>query len=184
MNDFSSRVPYALPDNRADAIEALAEILDIPLPEVSGDGTSTLQALAGTILYRNLEQRERNEVMSAIRRQSPRLQGLLLDRALNPTFVNPSWGMWSMTTEELQQLIERNERFQRLVTVTGANPGYVGGAASVWHMVKTGAQASNVAGAAASLVILGASEMSAMELNNARDEMMNRMKPANANADY
>lgn len=183
MSDFSERVPYELPHSKREAIAQLADILDIPMPELQGDGTSTLQAMCATIMFRHLDRFEEREALELINSQHPRVAMHLRTRALDP-HVNPDWGVWSLTREEIDAAIASNERFLSIVGFWGLNPGQGGAAISVWRMLKTGITQGNAATLAASLLILGASELSEDHLERLRRERLNRLRPANENARY
>lgn len=184
MANFSERVAYVLPSNTREAISQLADVLDIPMPELEGDSTSTLQAMCGTILYRHLDSKEQIEVMRLIERQHPRVAMRLRALALHVTYVNPDWGVWSLSGEEIEAAIAGHEKFQRMSTVLSMNPGHLASARGVWSIVANGATRTNVATLAAGLIMLGITEMSAAHLDKLRQERLNRLKPANENSDY
>lgn len=184
MSEFSDRIAYALPHNKLEAISQLAEILGIPMPELLGDGTTTLQAMCGTILFRHLEQRERDKAWALIQMQHPRVRMRLGHLALQTKYVNPEWGVWSLSREEIEEAIAGHERFQRITTVFSLNPGHLATAHGVWDLAINGASRANALTLAAGAIVLGTTEMSASQLEKLRKERLNRLKPANENADY
>ncbi|WKE66431.1 hypothetical protein PVT67_04035 [Gallaecimonas kandeliae] len=95
-------LPYHLPTDAKGQLRELAKIISIPQPVIESSGPEAIDAICATILYRHLGQAQRQEAMALIRALPNRqLTGILITRALDTTFVNPQWGMWSLTNKEL-----------------------------------------------------------------------------------
>jgi len=91
-----SDLPYYLPVDPQGQLRELAKILNIPLPLAKAGGPLAADALSATILFRHLNQAQRQEALS-----SRELRGRLVTKAVDTTFVNPKWGVWSLTSDEL-----------------------------------------------------------------------------------
>ena len=98
----SSDLPYFLPVDTDGQLRELAKILNIPLPLEMKEGPLAVEALSATILFRHLNQAQRQEALKLMESlQSRELRGKLVTKALDTTFVNPKWGIWSLTNDEL-----------------------------------------------------------------------------------
>ncbi|MBT0110521.1 hypothetical protein J4H72_22900 [Vibrio alginolyticus] len=98
-----SSLPYNLPSNEQEQLRILAKIIGFKPELLVGAGKVEVDAICSMILYRHLSQKQRVDAMKLIRSVSNRaLMGKLVTGALDTTFVNPQYGMWSMTEKELQ----------------------------------------------------------------------------------
>jgi len=97
-----NNLPYILPSNRKEQLRVLSQIVGIPISFVENGGEKEVNALCGAILYRHLDRHQRIEALSLIRDLSNKpLLGKLVTVAIEPTYVNINWGIWSFTREEL-----------------------------------------------------------------------------------
>lgn len=97
-----SDLPYHLPTDALGQLRELAKIIDVPFPLALSGGSLAADAVSATILFRHFDQAQRHEALKLFAELSSRqLRGLLLTRALDTAFVNPKWGVWSLTNEEL-----------------------------------------------------------------------------------
>jgi hypothetical protein len=65
-------------------------------------GADELDALAATMLYRHLGHQLKFKAMTMITNlKNKRLVSRLRALAIDTTYVNPQWGIWSLTKEEL-----------------------------------------------------------------------------------
>lgn len=87
---------------------------------MEGGGEHALEAMRATILYRHMDARQRYAAMRSIRTLPSReLEGLLVGKALNTTFINPHWGKWSLTNEELANDIAFHEAVDTFGSIIG-----------------------------------------------------------------
>lgn len=113
-------LPYNFSSCIHDQLNALADILKIPQHLVQGAGEDEVNAMVATILYRHLDRMERIQAMRDIRAvQSRPLMGKLIDRALQPTHINTSWGLWSLTNDELSAFISSREKIKKYASAIG-----------------------------------------------------------------
>lgn len=116
----SEDLPYHLPTTTSDQLRELAKILDVPFDLVKSTGEQGLAAMCATIMYRHLDRRQRYEAMEVIRSlDSKDLVNRLQTKAIDTTFVNKRWGVWSMTNEELLEDQDFHELFQDIGAVAG-----------------------------------------------------------------
>ncbi|WP_166268149.1 hypothetical protein [Marinobacter caseinilyticus] len=128
-----SNLPYHLPKNSKGQSRELGKILRIPSSVIEDGGDQAIEAICATILYRHLDQVQRREAMALIKSlPSRQLQGLLMARVLD-TMVNPQWGLWSLTTEELIA----DETFHNNVATIGGTLGVTVSAMGSKDLIKT-----------------------------------------------
>lgn len=166
-------LPYSMLSNKPDLqLKLLAEILGIPKSAVSGGGKPEVNAMVGTILYRHLDHIERMNVMEAIRSLPNRaLQGRLITLVVDTTYVNPQWGMWSLTNEELLLDQRFHSRLDRLASKAGLT---ISGLGLVEILKKVKEQRKIGPELVATLVIWGAVYVNAQELEQTENEIRNR----------
>lgn len=116
LNDL----PYDFPQKPQDQLNTLADILGIPRHKVKDGGDSEIDAMIGVILYRHLDPVQRQIAMRDIRAVGSRsLMGDLIDKALQTTFVNKNWGLWSLTNSELSEYKETRETISKYASAIG-----------------------------------------------------------------
>lgn len=97
-----SDLPYTFPKTTQGQLDLLADVLEIPRYMVKDGDEAMLDAMVGTILYRHLDRHQKMFAMKSIRELESRpLMGQLVNKATTPALVNPKWGMWSLTNDEL-----------------------------------------------------------------------------------
>ncbi|PAU81787.1 hypothetical protein CK501_01140 [Halovibrio salipaludis] len=95
-------LPYELPETPRRKIGVLAEIVDIPRTRfLDVSDKDALKALSGLILYRHLDRQKEREVNRHWATLPQPLQ-MSLRKQRNFALVNPNWGIWSLSTEELE----------------------------------------------------------------------------------
>ncbi|TOB32477.1 hypothetical protein CGK08_22095, partial [Vibrio parahaemolyticus] len=157
--------------NQADALKSLAKILNIPLHLVQGDPVKVSQAMSGTIMYRQLDRNARQQVMAIIHGlSSGPLKSCLITRCTD-VLVNPQWGEWSLTTEELTEILKFHNDFNRWSSILGANPGAYGAGGAAWSIIKQGASSGNIAVLIASIALVGIHEFSYSEMQKYTAEL-------------
>jgi hypothetical protein len=171
-NEVKSR--YSLPNNATEALKSLAEVLKIPTHKLIGDKERIVITMSGVILYRHLNRRDKMSVMQMIQDLShPPLQNELRVKCLD-SIVNPKWAEWSLTNEELKEVLDFHNEFNRWSSLLGANPGAYGVGGSVWSIAKTGASKGNVVVLIASLMLIGVHEFSFKETQKYSNELERR----------
>lgn len=134
----TSDLPYYLPTTTAEQLRYLARVLSIPERLIANGGEHELEAMSATILYRHMDARQRYAAMTSIRSLPNReLEGLLVRKALNTTFVNPQWGVWSLTTEELERDIAFHSALETVAAVLGVSFSVTSGKDIVNEIYKT-----------------------------------------------
>jgi len=174
MNTKQVNLRYSLPNNSNEAIKYLANILKIPSHKLVGDNDKIVIAMSGAILYRHLNRLDKMSVMKMIQNLShPQLQNELRVKCLDP-FVNPQWAEWSLTNEELKEVLDFHNQLNRWSSLLGANPGAYGVGGSVWSIVKQGASTGNKTVLIASLILMGIHEFSYNETQKYSNELERR----------
>lgn len=167
-----SSLPYQLPKSTQQKIMHLSKITSIPINLLQGGGETEIEAISAMILYRHMDRLQRIEAMTLIKSVSNRaLMGHLVTKTLDTTFVNPQWGIWSLTNEELLKDIKFHGDFDSFM-------GYVGVSASVlgmkdlikdiWNAKKLGKKHWVL------IVIWMSIAFNKTELNKAQTELSNR----------
>ncbi|WP_036799448.1 hypothetical protein [Photobacterium marinum] len=113
-------LPYRLPKTTQEQLTKLAQITSIPKNLLVGAGEKEVEAICYMILYRHLNQHQRGDGMKAIRSVKKRaLVGELINRTLDTTFVNPQWGIWSLTNDELKADIKSHSQLNTMASMLG-----------------------------------------------------------------
>ena len=164
MSEYLNLLPYETPDSQKEAALMLADIVDIPEGVVPKDAdyNQVVAAIAGLVLYRHLETHQRREVMQTIDqfKHSHRPFYGQLQGKVALVIAQPRWERWSLTNDELDEIVEFHRSFGRFSAVAGINPGAYGVGASVWQMIVHGATKGNVVGFVASAILVGVGEAS------------------------
>src|SRR5690625_1111419 len=116
MSSYRDAIPQVLPHSTQEALRRLAEILRINPAHKKGGDEDLIELMCGVILYLHLDGQHQQEIMRRIY-DLPRgpLQGLLVTRVTD-VIVNRNWGVWSLPTQELQDL----QDFRKVVSAVGA----------------------------------------------------------------
>jgi len=124
----SKYLPYNLPQSKSEQLKVLARITNLQPAIIKNAGEEELQAISGVILHRHLDRFQKIEVWKLIRKIGKRnrpLEGKLTDLILN-TKVNPQWGIWSLTNEELladQQFHDAINTYASWIGITASAQG-------------------------------------------------------------
>lgn len=115
MTDYFKHLPHVLPRNHQEAANRLGLMLKIPLAHLVNANENLVETLSGVVLYRHLDRMEKEGVMRSIYALPNRqLQGILVGKVTD-VIVNPSWGLWSLTTEELLKKKDSHQAFDNWV---------------------------------------------------------------------
>ena len=170
----NSPLPYNLPKNEREALNYLAKILNVPARHVKGDAVKISKALAGTLMYRQLDRIKRREVIQSIHSlQNGHLKSILFVKCTD-VLVNPQWGEWSLTNEELTKLLSFHNALNRWSSLLGANPGAYGIGGSAWSIIKQGAGTGNIVVLICSIALMGVHEFSYRETQKYSNELGRR----------
>lgn len=128
MKDVKKGTPYQLPKNITEQVTFLAKVLDIKAHFLVGAGNLEVEAMCFTILYRHLNPLQRREAMKTIRAiNNKALSAKLLTKALDTTFINPRWGVWSLTNKELLERINNLEKWADFTSQIGIGASFFSG---------------------------------------------------------
>ncbi|MGF1879288.1 hypothetical protein L4D77_29020 [Photobacterium frigidiphilum] len=165
-------LPYRLPKTTREQLTKLAKITSIPNNLLVGAGEKEVEAICYMILYRHLSQHQRIEGMKAIRSVKKRaLMGDLIRRTLDTTFINPQWGIWSLTNDELKADIKSHTQLNTMASMLG----FGASAASIKDIVKKITEKKKVSSNnLITFVIWGCIYFNAKELEKATTEKDHR----------
>lgn len=150
------------------------KILNIPQHLVQGDPVKVSQAMSGTIMYRQLDRIARQQAMAIVHSLSRGpLKSCLITRCTD-VLVNPQWGEWSLTTEELTEILIFHNDFNRWSSILGANPGAYGAGGPAWSIIKQGVSSGNIAVLIASIALVEIHEFSYSEMQKYTAELERR----------
>ncbi|WP_432459645.1 MULTISPECIES: hypothetical protein [unclassified Agarivorans] len=122
-----SKLPYNLPSSEREQLRTLAKIIGFRPELLVGGGKNETDAICSMILYRHLSQKQRIDAMKIIRSVSNRaLMGKLITGALDATFLNSQYGVWSMTNKELQNDKSFHEFLDTFVSYVGIGASSLG----------------------------------------------------------
>ena len=171
----TSSLPYNLPKNEKEALHYLAKILNIPAHHLKGDTVKISKAMAGTLMYRQLDRIKRMEVIQLIHSlQNNHLKSILIVKCTD-VLVNPQWGEWSLTKEELTKLLSFHNNLNRWSSLLGANPGAYGIGGSAWSIIKQGTGKGNIIVLIGSIALMGIHEFSYKESQKYSNEQGRRL---------
>ncbi len=127
--------PDKMPSTTTEAVDAIAKILKLEPFHATKKDEYTLNTLCGVMLYRYLDQPTRNKVMEMIinkDRIAPVDWGELRAKCTDD-LVQPLWGLWSLTTPELESIIKDQERTAAIFSILG----YDASVSSVADFIKS-----------------------------------------------
>lgn len=146
----SQALPYELPETTKGKISALSELVGIPRVRFKGvNEQDALKALSGLILYRHLSRQKEREINEHWA-QLPRDLQISLRKRRNFILVNPSWGIWSLSTEELRSQAEMVQRVSDISQIIGLGGLSITQFNKVFHFLSIGRL-----GGVASLLLIG-----------------------------
>lgn len=116
----TDNLAYHLPKNTSAQLKKLSQITSIPSNLLINGGQQEVEAICYMILYRHLNHIQRRQAMIAMRSvQNKALVGELIKRTLDTTFVNPKWGVWSLSNDELLKEIKFHSTLDNIVSGVG-----------------------------------------------------------------
>ncbi|WP_064609284.1 hypothetical protein [Photobacterium sp. J15] len=166
-------LPYPnMPSTLKEQVKFLAEILGVPRNLLTDADETELQAMCYVIMYRHLSQLQRNKAMRVIHSVKRRaLVGSLVEKAVDTTFVNPQWGIWSLSNTELLEDIASHQQVQFVAGLIGLSASGM----SIKDLVKEAVKKKGISTKnLATIAIWGFLIFNEMELGKARKEHENR----------
>jgi hypothetical protein len=166
------KLPYNIQSSKIAQLTFLANIIGIRKELLINAGQKEIDAMCATILYRHLPQAQRNYAMQLIRSVNNKpLQGKLIENVLLTTFVNPQWGIWSLSNKELESDQQFHQLLDNLASYIGISASFMGvkDIYEAFRKNKKMGRASLVL-----LVIFGAVAFNKSELNKVNKELKNR----------
>lgn len=171
-------LPYNIENSVRDQIAFLSDLLELDKTLFHNAGQREVDAMCATVLYRHLSQIQRNEALLIIRSvPNLQLQRKLIDSVLFTTFINPQWGIWSLTNKELAA----DKDFHSFIDNYAS---YIGISASALGMKDLITQAKEILqskksnksvwGIVAMFVVWGAVAFNKKELVKVNNEISNR----------
>lgn len=134
-----SDLPYHLPRDAKGQLRALARILDISPVAAEKLGEAGAEAMCAAILYRHLDRHQRYQTMKKMQSLPDKALGArLVTLALDTTFVNPQWGLWSLTNEELAEDIRFHQVIDTVGAISGATLSVSSGKDVIKEILKNG----------------------------------------------
>jgi hypothetical protein len=168
-------LPYNIEHNMRDQINFLSDLLGLSKDLFRNAGQKEIDAMCATILYRHLTQAHRNEALVLIRSvPNMRLQRKLIDSVLFTTFVNPQWGIWSLTNKELAADKDVHDFIDSYASYIGINASVIGIKDLFDQAKKSISSEKTVWGAVAMLIVWGVVAFNKIELNKVNKELSNR----------
>ena len=134
--------------------------------------------MCATVLYRHLSQAQRNEAMPVIRSfPNAKLQRKLIDSVLFTTFVNPQWGILSLTNKELAADKDVHSFIDNYASYLGISASAIGMKNLITQakdILKSGKSKKSVWGIVAMFAVWGAVAFNKKELEKVNNEISNR----------
>jgi hypothetical protein len=168
-----SKLPYVLPKSLPEQLRLLSKITNIPFPLIKDGGELEIEAISGVILHRHLNRFQKMESLSLIRevgKENRPLEGRLIDLVVD-TKVNPQWGIWSLSNDELlsdQNFHNTIDAYASFIGITASVAGSKTIIENIWKRKKINK------GGVATLAIYGALYFNYTELSKANEEIKNR----------
>lgn len=150
-----SDLPYHLPTDTIGQAKALASILEVSPEDAVRSGQDGVQAMTATILYRHMDRHERLKAMQLIQSLPDKsFSSKLVLMAVETTLVNPQWGLWSLTNEELAADIRFHAAVDRVASVSGLALS-LGSGKTVKDIIKDLAQERRLNHRGVALLVIG-----------------------------
>ena len=177
-----AHLPYQIPTNPIAQSLYLAEILKIDSSLVEHAGADEVDAMAATMLYRHLGRQLKLEAMTMIiKLKNKRLVSMLRTLAVDTTYVNPQWGIWSLTNKELLADQAAHHKFNELASIAGVGASALGLKDILMEIKRTGRLGP---GAWTLLAFYGIVLLNAKELEKANKEVKRRHGPLRSSTYY
>lgn len=134
---MSAKLPYKIPGTEKGKIEFLCNLLGTSYSKYSKyPNHIVIEALTGIVVYHQLGHIERMNVMEFLHKN---LDGPALSAAIGKItdpMVNPHWGLWSLSTDQLKEDLEFAEAVSTYIGLAGGGFS-VSGAKDLWVKSRT-----------------------------------------------
>ncbi len=169
---MEENLPYKLPRNTNEQLKTLSRITSIPSNLLMNAGHLEVEAISSMVLYRHMNRLQRIEAMRLIRSVPSRaLMGKIISKTLDTTYVNPQWGIWSLSNEELKKDIALHSTIDSFAGYIGVGASALSGKDLVKDLLSLKRMGKKHW---VTVVIWGCIYFNKSELNKARDELDNR----------
>jgi len=117
-------IPYpdsTVPSDVKGAINAIIQIMDIDLVPQTPRTEETLVLLCGVLLYRHIDRFQKMKIMEMLHNPDvvAPVDGAELHDLIVGVLVQPRWHLWSLSTEELADLLKDQETAVKLLGLLG-----------------------------------------------------------------
>jgi hypothetical protein len=123
-----------LPTTTKGIVEELARIMNIDLHHDTKRDEYTMVVLSGIMLFRHLDRYERQTILEMIQNED-HIAAIdwweMIDRCTD-VLVQPYWGLWSLTNEELTIMLNDQELKSKFFMMLGVSVS----ASSIWEYLK------------------------------------------------
>lgn len=169
---MEENLPYKLPRSTNEQLKTLSRITSIPSNLLMNAGHLEVEAISSMVLYRHMNRLQRIEAMRLIRSVPSRaLMGKIISKTLDTTYVNPQWGIWSLSNEELKKDIALHSTIDSFAGYIGVGASALSGKDLVKDLLSLKRMGKKHW---VTVVIWGCIYFNKSELNKARDELDNR----------
>ncbi|MDN3682225.1 hypothetical protein QWZ04_18140 [Vibrio tapetis subsp. quintayensis] len=169
---MEENLPYTLPRTTNEQLKTLSRITSIPSNLLMNAGHLEVEAISSMVLYRHMNRLQRIEAMRLIRSVPSRaLMGKIISKTLDTTYVNPQWGIWSLSNEELKKDIALHSTIDSFAGYIGVGASALSGKDLVKDLLSLKRMGKKHW---VTVVIWGCIYFNKSELNKARDELDNR----------
>lgn len=135
----TSDLPYHLPTDTKGQLRALAKILEVSPIIADQAGEAEIEAMCAVIMYRHLDRIQRIRAMEKIKSlPNKALVAKLVELTLDTAYLNPQWGLWSLSNEELAEDIRFHQKLDQVGAVTGLTLSLSSGKDAVAELLKKG----------------------------------------------
>lgn len=167
----TSLLPYQLPTSSESQIAYLANILELEKHLVIGKGQKEKEAMAAVIMYRHLDRQQKSQALQLIHSITDRkLIGKLVEK-ISDTQVNPQWGVWSLSNNELLQDKKFHDTVNTYASWLGLTVSAMG-AKEILQEIWTKRRMSR--GGWVNVVVWGSLLFNTQELNKVNAEVLRR----------
>jgi hypothetical protein len=167
----TSLLPYQLPTSSDEQIIYLANILELPTHLVASKGQIVKEAMAAVIMYRHLDRYQKYEALQLIHSvPDRRLLGKLVEK-ITDTQVNPQWGVWSLSNNELLQDKKFHDTINTYASWLGLTVSAMGAKDILQEIWKKRRMSR---GGWVNVIVWGSLLFNAQELNKVNAEILHR----------
>ncbi|MGR5130632.1 hypothetical protein [Photobacterium swingsii] len=113
-------MPYKVPIDVNKQAICFGEILSVPAPYLKPSTEGDVKLMVATILYPHVDRFGKNQILRMYHEHpNKKLAGYLRGEAVTVTLVNRNWGLWSLSTSELNDKLKQHEVITKLFGIAG-----------------------------------------------------------------